>query len=324
MSFYFEYFNSENLSQLFSVREGEEKLGQKVRVNSTPIDLNGKFVIIGVAEDIGPRANLGFAGAEAGFNAFITRFLNVQSNRFLNGSDIVVYGVVRCSETFSISDDLVELRNTVEHLDLLLEEVLQVVFSSGGIPIVIGGGHNNAYPIIKAYSHVNQKKIDVLNIDPHADFRKLEGRHSGNSFSYAMQEGYLGKYTVLGLHQSYNSESMLQDLEKNGVDFTFFEDYIDDKEVFYSDLFKFEDKQIGLEIDMDTIKQMPSSAYTPSGFSVEEIRRALRFLANSSKVVYLHLPEAAPQNEREATFVGKVITYLVTDFIKKYSKTKVS
>ncbi len=324
MSFYFEYFNSENLSQLFSVREGEEKLGQKVRINSTPIDLNGKFVIIGVAEDIGPRANLGFAGAEAGFSAFITRFLNVQSNRFLNGSDIVVYGVVRCSETFSISDDLVELRNTVEHLDLLLEEVLQVVFSSGGIPIVIGGGHNNAYPIIKAYSHVNQKKIDVLNIDPHADFRKLEGRHSGNSFSYAMQEGYLGKYTVLGLHQSYNSESMLQDLEKQGVDFTFFEDYIDDKELFYRDLFKFEDKQFGLEIDMDTIKQMPSSAYTPSGFSVEEIRRALRFLANSSKVVYLHLPEAAPQNEREATFVGKVITYLVTDFIKKYSKSKVS
>ena len=323
MSFYFEYFNSENLSQLFSVREGEEKLGQKVRVNSTPIDLNGKFVIIGVAEDIGPRANLGFAGAEAGFNAFITRFLNVQSNRFLNGSEIIVYGVVRSSETFSNSD-LVELRNTVEHLDLLLEEVLQVVFSSGGIPIVIGGGHNNAYPIIKAYSHVNQKKIDVLNIDPHADFRKLEGRHSGNSFSYAMQEGALGKYTVLGLHQSYNSESMLQDLEKQGVDFTFFEDYIDDKELFYRDLFKFEDKQFGLEIDMDTIKQMPSSAYTPSGFSVEEIRRALRFLANSSKVVYLHLPEAAPQNEREATFVGKVITYLVTDFIKKYSKTKVS
>lgn len=323
MSFYFEYFNSENLSQLFSVREGEEKLGQKVRVNSTPIDLNGKFVIIGVAEDIGPRANLGFAGAEAGFNAFITRFLNVQSNRFLNGGEIVVYGVVRSSETFSNSD-LVELRSTVEHLDLLLEEVLQVVFSSGGIPIVIGGGHNNAYPIIKAYSHVNQKKIDVLNIDPHADFRKLEGRHSGNSFSYAMQEGALGKYTVLGLHQSYNSESMLQDLEKQGVDFTFFEDYIDDKELFYRDLFKFEDKQIGLEIDMDTIKQMPSSAYTPSGFSVEEIRRALRFLVNASKVVYLHLPEAAPQNEREATFVGKVITYLVTDFIKKYSKTKVS
>jgi formiminoglutamase len=319
MSFYFEYFNTENLSQLFSVREGEEKLGQKVSVNSTPIDLNGKFVIIGVAEDIGPRANLGFAGAEAGFNAFITRFLNVQSNRFLNGSEVVVYGVVRCSETFSNSD-LVELRNTVEQLDLLLEEVLQVVFSSGGIPIVIGGGHNNAYPIIKAYSHVNQKKIDVLNIDPHADFRKLEGRHSGNSFSYAMQEGYLGKYTVLGLHQSYNSESMLQDLEKQGVDFTFFEDYIDDKELFYRDLFKFEEKQFGLEIDMDTIKQMPSSAYTPSGFSVEEMRRAIRSLSSSSDVVYLHLPEAAPQNEREATFVGKVITYLVTDFIKKYSK----
>jgi len=324
MSFYFEYFNSENLSQLFSVREGEEKLGQKVNVNSTSIDLKGKFVIIGVAEDLGPQANLGFAGAEVGFNAFVTRFLNVQSNRFLVGNEVVLYGVVRCSETFSSEEELVELRNKVSQLDLLVEEVLQGVFRAGGIPIVIGGGHNNAYPIIKAYHSINHNKIDVLNIDPHADFRKLEGRHSGNSFSYAMQEEYLGKYTVLGLHQSYNSESMLQDLEKNGVDFTFFEDYIDDKEVFYRDLSKFEDKQFGLEIDMDTIKQMPSSAYTPSGFSVEEIRRALRFLARSSKVVYLHLPEAAPQNEREATFVGKVITYLVTDFIKMYSNSKVS
>jgi formiminoglutamase len=322
--FYFDKYDNESVKALFSVREGEEKIGQKIGVYSKEEDLKGKFVILGVAEDVGPRANLGFAGADTGFNAFVTRFLNVQSNRFLVGSEVVLFGVVRCKDLVETTKDVLDLRKVVEQLDVFLQDILQGIFQLGGIPIVIGGGHNNAYPIIKAYSIVNQKKIDVLNIDPHADFRKLEGRHSGNSFSYGMHEGYIGKYSILGLHESYNSESMLKDLEKSGVEFTFFEDYIDERETFFQDLFKFQNKNIGLEIDMDAIKQMPSSAYTPSGFSVEEVRRAIRFLASNSKVLYLHLPEAAPQNEREATFVGKVIAYLVTDFIKKYSKTKVS
>ena len=36
-----------------------------------------RYVIFGIPEDIGPRANLGFGGADKGFHAFLTKFLNL-------------------------------------------------------------------------------------------------------------------------------------------------------------------------------------------------------------------------------------------------------
>jgi formiminoglutamase len=60
---------------------------------------------------------------------------------------------------------------------------------------------------------------------------------------------------------------------------------------------------------------MPSSAYTPSGFSVENARNYIRKLAHHKKCVYLHLPEGAPTNIQEEKIVGKTLAYLVWDFI---------
>jgi formiminoglutamase len=35
--------------------------------------------------------------------------------------------------------------------------------------------------------------VNAINFDAHSDFRILEGRHSGNGFSYAYEEGFLKK-----------------------------------------------------------------------------------------------------------------------------------
>jgi formiminoglutamase len=39
--------------------------------------------------------------------------------------------------------------------------------------------------------------VNAINFDAHSDFRILEGRHSGNGFSYAYEEGFLKKYFIL-------------------------------------------------------------------------------------------------------------------------------
>jgi arginase family enzyme len=44
---------------------------------------------------------------------------------------------------------------------------------------------------------LQRKTINAINFDAHSDFRILEGRHSGNGFSYAYEEGFLKKYFVL-------------------------------------------------------------------------------------------------------------------------------
>ena len=70
-------------------------------------------------------------------------------------------------------------------------------------PIIIGGGHNNAYGNIKGTSLAIGEPINVINFDAHSDFRPEEGRHSGNGFSYAYTEGFLNYYFI----QWYNFQS---------------------------------------------------------------------------------------------------------------------
>ncbi len=71
----------------------------------------------------------------------------------------------------------------------------------------------------------------------------------------------------------------------------------------------------GIEIDCDAIENIPSSAMTPSGFSVKKTRQFVSFFAKHKNATYLHLCEAAPK-KKTANQVGKLITYLITDYIK--------
>jgi formiminoglutamase len=55
---------------------------------------------------------------------------------------------------------------------------------------------------------------------------------------------------------------------------------------------------------------------TLSGFSVEELRQFISFLVKQN-VSYLHICEGAPDLEEKNThLIGKLIGYLVTDFLK--------
>lgn len=302
---------------LVSFREGEVKLGQVVSTFEQLDVFTGEYVVVGVREDVGPRANLGFSGAANGFDSFIKRLVNVQSNRFFSGGELLLYGVV----DFEVdTDDISLLRQGVATLDDLLIEHLVAIYSKGFVPILIGGGHNNAYPLMKAYNLATQNSIDVVNCDPHADFRVLEGRHSGNSFSYAMDQGVLSKYSVLGLHQSYNGEEMISRMENFGCYFTFFEDYLFGSRDFFSDLddvmHRSEGRPLGLELDMDAIIGMPSSAFTSSGITLEQARKYVTEVQAKASVVYLHLPEGGPKNDVESVVVGKSLVYLVMDFMK--------
>ena len=78
----------------------------------------------------------------------------------------------------------------------IVEEIVKPYVIKGYIPIVIGGGHNNAYGNIKGSALAHGKPVNAINFDAHSDFRILEGRHSGNGFRYAKSENYLHKYGI--------------------------------------------------------------------------------------------------------------------------------
>ena len=207
-----------------------------------------------------------------------------------------------------------------EEIDDLVEPVIQKVKAEGLIPIVIGGGQNNAYPIIKGVaSTATKKKVNVINLDAHCDFRALEGRHSGNAFSYARQKMTLNRYFVFGLHQSYNNENMLKSMDADEqVKYSFLEN-ITYLENMLADAISFvvdDQIQCGIEVDMDSIRSMPSSAISPTGFSLEQARLFVRKCAESVTPSYLHLAEGAPIDELQSILVGKSLACLVSDFAK--------
>lgn len=325
-----ELFLQEDLEKLLSLRSGEEKIGEKVYLGGDYMlegleDCPAKFVLLGIPEDIGPRANCGRGGADTAWLPFLKKLLNQQENSFASGSNILLLGNIDCSPLLNAGEnELEKLRKAVEKIDELVSDLLCIIVDSGKIPILIGGGHNNAYGAIKGTSLALKEKISVINLDPHADFRPLEGRHSGNGFSYAKHENLLANYHVLGLHEGYNSEAMLQDLKNQGCTYTSFESIFIRRELSFEKAVQNALEQVsaspyGVELDMDSIENFPSSAQSPSGISSREARYYVHEMARSKNAKYLHLPEAAPAlvpgSEDQ---VGKLLAYLVMDFIKSH------
>lgn len=75
---------------------------------------------------------------------------------------------------------------------------------------------------------------------------------------------------------------------------------------------------LGLEIDLDSISNTLSSAATPSGFTLDEVRKVV--IATKQPFCYLHICEGAHElnNGRKDKTIGKTIAYLVSDFIKRF------
>lgn len=304
-----------------TAREGEVRIGQKVGWRTQNDSWKSyRYHILGIREDIGPQLNGGLPGARNSFNAFIGRFLAIQSNVYFSGNDCCVHGTIDLiNETTDFTDAY------IIDLDGYVNSWASEILAHGGVPIVIGGGHNNAFPLIKAASEFQKKGIAVVNMDPHADLRDLTGRHSGNPFSYALDNSYLAEYYCLGLHESYNNSAILQRLAAPNFSAFYYENWIDYPAQFYTDVEtvfeQLKTKEFGVELDLDAIAFMPSSAFTPSGINMEQARYYVRKMAQLAGVQYVHFPEGAPQNALEDKIVGKALSYLVADFIKIHSNS---
>ncbi|GIU23937.1 formimidoylglutamase [Shewanella schlegeliana] len=309
---YLNLFNTTKLASLLNTREGETKLGQVVQLADASQDLNtnltqakangARFVIIGIGEDIGPRANLGRGGANDAFDSAMAQFLNLQSNRFLSGEQCIVLGQVDTQDLQLPANASTEsLRSKVEQLDLRVITLLTQVFSAGLEPIVIGGGHNNAYGLLMAAKAGLKRPIAAVNLDPHSDFRPKEGRHSGNGFSYAAASGALGYYHVLGLHELKNSETTLEQLKTFGGHWHSLQQIWIRRELSVETAVKSIAKDlnntqlpVAIEVDLDAITNMPSSASTAAGVPLLDALFYVSYIAKHCPTAYLHLAEAAP------------------------------
>ena len=333
-------FTVNDLAKITNHRSGEIKFGEKMLTipkETDPISFlktcESKYVLFGIPEDIGVRANFGRPGAASAWESAIKSIANIQHNRFCKGSQLLVLGKLDvCEEMKEVKDldfnnvnDRKRLSQLVEVIDKEVSHIIFNIIKSGKTPIIIGGGHNNAYGNIKGTALAKGKPINAINFDAHSDFRILEGRHSGNGFSYVYEEGFLKKYFIFGLHENHTSKSVL-DIIKKTEDRLRYNTYdsikIRKEKDFNNELvqaMKFiESDDFGIEIDLDAIPGIASSAMTLSGFSIEELRQFISYFGKNKKAAYLHICEGAPDlgEVKNSHLIGKLIGYLVTDLIK--------
>ncbi|RYV00890.1 arginase [Shewanella sp. OPT22] len=331
-------YTQEYISSWISHRAGEQKIGDKSFYPNIQRPLKeqftvfkkqgGQFVLFGINEDLGPQGNLGRRGSGNGYEATIKQFVNFQSNQFLSGSDIFILGDIQTQDIQPDSGNTELIRQAVAKLDDRVIELTSLIIAAGLEPIVIGGGHNNAYGLLTACHQALNTPMSAVNLDPHSDFRTLEGRHSGNGFNYAASEGALTKYHVLGLHELKNNSTNLEQLQQFGGTWHTLQQIWIRRELtleaamqeIAQDMNSIE-QPVGIELDVDAIAQFPSSAETSAGIPLLDAAFYISYLARHCHCHYLHLAEAAPKchpTSEQAGYrqVGQSLSELVYAYIQ--------
>jgi formiminoglutamase len=333
-------FTSSDLASITNHRSGEVKFGERIitiPADESILDFISKseapFVLFGIPEDIGVKANFGRVGTASAYSNAIKSIANVQHNKFCKGNKLIFLGhldvqkQMKKASTLNPNDKVErkELFNLVEQIDKEVSHIVSTIVKLNKIPIIIGGGHNNAYGNIKGLALGKGKMVNAINFDAHTDYRIMEGRHSGNGFTYAFEEHFLKNYFVFGLHEGFVSKSVFNTIKSipETINYNTYEEIEVRKEKNFDvelnvALDYVKNDPFGIELDLDAIPGVYSSAMTNSGFGVDKARQFVHHFGKHKNASYLHICEGAPDLDETNNnhLTGKLIAYLVTDFMK--------
>jgi formiminoglutamase len=178
-------------------RADDLRLGDYVEFwSSGPSPLRpNRPVLFGFPQDAGVRRNRGRPGAAAAPLAIRRWLFQLAPWDAITGADLA-------------RSNLLDLGNIrvgadVEASQADLASVVAAVLTAGGVPIVLGGGHETAYGCYLGYVAAG-RPVAIVNIDAHLDVRPtLDGSgHSGSPFRQALEHPSQplqpGRYVCLG------------------------------------------------------------------------------------------------------------------------------
>src|ERR1700752_228823 len=152
----FKFYTQKDIKHVTRSRYGECKIGDKISCITNPEEVESflkqspaKFVLFGIPEDIGVRANYGRPGANTAWKPAVENILNLQDNSFFSAESLIVLGEVNVDDLMEQASnssskskfDIERLRKLVEFIDSRVVEIVEMIIAANKIPIVIGGGH---------------------------------------------------------------------------------------------------------------------------------------------------------------------------------------
>lgn len=261
-------------------------------------DKDGGVGIIGYAVDEGVRRNQGRPGAAAGPLA-IRKQLAKLADHLPDELPLFDLGEVVCHD------------QNLEASQQQLSSRAKAVAEKGGLPILLGGGHDIAYAHHTGVAAAHPgKRIGFINFDAHFDLRPdHNGPNSGTPFyqlaKESREQGDYFSYLVLGIQLAASPKSLLATAEDFGVDYKVAAEMIFsrlEQNRRYLDAFLSEVDGVCLTIDMDGFSSAYApgvSAPSPLGFSPDGVLPLIEYIAASGKLLSLDVAELNPEYDQD-------------------------
>jgi formiminoglutamase len=256
----------------------------------------GKFSVAGYPDDLGIRNVNGRIGAAAGparFGDFFSK---------LRGRDPVL-SVLHRHEVANIGTDL---ERNLEVATGLTRELTRELDPNTDALVVVGGGHDYAYPWVRAVVEElgSKKKLACLNLDAHFDLRDpFPVMTSGAPFRRLIEEDILDPrlFVEFGIQNHCNAPELWEYAKKKKIQTVPFERLRGGRAVpaFKAALAALSKKSdiVLLSVDLDAMSLAVApgvSAPQPEGFLAGELFEMLGIAAKNKKVFSLGLFELSP------------------------------
>ncbi len=297
----------------------DRRLGELVHRGKMSSVRDSDVVIIGVPEDRGILANKGRAGAAKGPDDVRRRLYKLTPgfNMDLDRIKVIDAGNISTKGL------------TLEEVHLALQEAVADAVSQGGIPLVIGGGHDLTYSGLAGLvqgAGLKKDSLGLINVDAHLDVRTDEnGINSGTSFYRALTQlknkALLGSaFVEFGIQEPYNSPYYYNWVKKQGGSvFTLKEVSERVMESFIQALSMVSKKghTVAISLDIDAVRSTEApgaSASNPSGLKAPELDKIAYLAGRSSQIKYLDIMEVSPpldQDHRTAALAASSIFWFL-------------
>ena len=251
--------------------------------------------LIGYASDLGVRMNLGRPGAADGPARLRARLASMPM--------IAGVSVLDCG-------DIVAGSSVLETQEALAEAVERIV-RAGALPIVLGGGHDQAFGHFLGIARATGTPPACVNFDAHLDLRPVpaDGPNSGTPFTQAWEwckaRQASFRYIALGVQRAGNTSLLFARAEHAGATLVDAEGFaIDTLDVVMEAISDgVDDAEIALSVDLDVFAAAFApgvSAPTAMGIAPDSsFRRMFRGLMASGRVRGVEIAELCPPFDRD-------------------------
>lgn len=296
---------------------------------------NVNIGIVGVPFDLGVLFSKGRVGARKAPDA-IREQLGKYGTTF-NIDYMTDISSLRISDFGNViveKDDPVETYNRIN-------SVIGEMLKNDILPLVLGGGHDIAFPCIEAFSN-HYKKIGGLNIDVHFDVREQNGRHVSSGMAFRkILEDLNGSpldgenFVEIGASGNVNSRKYWEYLNKKNVTvypIKHIRDAMREGQGIEHVIIKAlqvagrNTNAVFTSLDIDSVSSdaAPGCSFiNPNGFTTDEISRISYTVGFDRNVRYFDVVEVNPEfdvDNRTALLCARIISCFLTGYKQRIEK----